>query len=169
MSPFDLKGIPFLHLYWTLLALTIAAGFLIPHWLRPDGQRWASVDVDQLAYLAGGPARFGDAIVARLLALRTLVMTGKDRFDVVTRDGARNAAEAQILALPGPIGWKTLERTLQSCAAPIEHTLVSAELLMGPALTRQMRAWQTSPYILLLIFGSIKWGFGSRAAGRSVI
>lgn len=167
MSPFDLKGVPFLHLYWALLAIAIVAGFLIPRWPRPDGQRWVSVDVDQLAYLAGGPARFGDAIVARLLALRALVMTGKDQFDVTPGHGARSAAEAQILALPAPISWKLLQRTLKSCAAPIEHKLVLAELLMGPALTRQMRAWQTSPYVLLLIFGGIKWGFGV-SRGRPV-
>lgn len=159
-DPFDLTGGPFLKLYLVLLAATICAGWLIPRWLRPEGRQGRSPDTGQLAFMAGGAARFADAVVARLLAARALVMTGKSGFHVQARDAGKSAAERSVLALHGEVGWREIERTLRAQAGPVERELVAAGLIMDAGLTLQMRLWQTSPYFLLLAFGAIKWLVG---------
>jgi uncharacterized protein (TIGR04222 family) len=156
LGPFDLTGGPFLQLYTILFGITIVAGFLIPRWLRPDGYAGRVTDTDELACLAGGAARFADAVVARLLAARALVMIGKKGFYAQIRDAGRNAAERSVLALPGELSWPKIARALKPQAEPIERRLVADGLIMDAGLIQQMRFWQTLPYSLLLSFGAIK-------------
>ncbi len=161
LGPFDMTGGPFLTLYAVLLVVTIIAGFTIPRWLRPDGRDQRVTDADDLAVLAGGPARFIDTIVARLLSVGALEMTGKDVFRVVSRDAGRNTAERSVLALPQPIGWSAIEGGLKPYAEPVERRLTASQQLMDGSTVLQMRFWQTSPYLLLLTFGATKWMIGS--------
>jgi len=160
MSPFDMTGGPFLQLYITLFILTIAAGAFIPRWLRAEGRSPRNVSVDELAFLAGGKARFADAVVSRLLARRALSMVGKDRFQADMREAGQDAAEHSILALSQPARWSAIEHVLRRHADPIEERLVSADLLIDRSTAWQMRFWQTLPYLLLLGFGTIKWEIG---------
>lgn len=161
LGPFDLAGGPFLSLYGMLLVAAIVAGLVIPRWLRPHGRSQQVTDADQLACLAAGRSRFADTVVARLLAARALTLVDKNRFQVLARDGERSTAEFGVLALPAPVRWPDIERTLRSFAEPVERKLISAGLIMDRGLTYQMRFWQTSPYLLLLAFGAIKWEIGT--------
>jgi len=153
---YDLATQPFLELYVILLGVTIAAGFLIPRWLRPGGYPGLVTNIGELAYLAGGMARFTDAVVAHLLATRALAMVGKKRFHALTRGSGRTEIELTVLALPGEQRWKEISRSLEPHAEPIERRLVADHLLMDARLTLQWRFWQTLPYFLLLPFGAIK-------------
>ena len=83
LGPFDLAGGPFLTLYGVLLGMAVLAGFAIPRWLRPTGRSVRGVDPDAIAYLAGGSTRFVDALVARLLARRAMILEGKYEFRIV--------------------------------------------------------------------------------------
>ena len=103
LGPFDLTGGPFLTFYWSLLALVLIAGLVIPRWLRPEGRRQRVTDVDQLAFLAGGEPRFGEALVARLLARRSVVIMGNDLFAVAAAAAGETPAERWVLALHAPI------------------------------------------------------------------
>lgn len=160
LGPFDMTGGPFLVLYGILLVFTIIAGFRIPRWLQPPGRDQRVTDPDDLAWLAGGATRFADTVVARLLAIRALDMIGKDDFRAVSRDAGQTSAERSVLAMPQPISWSAIEKTLQSHAEPVERKLVASRLLMDRATVFQMRFWQTSPYLLLLAFGATKWLIG---------
>lgn len=160
MSPFDMTGGPFLQLYFILFVLVIIAGFVIPRWLRPEGRTPRAVSVDELAFLAGGRARFADALVSRLLARRALTMVGSDRFQPEARDAATSAAERSVLALSPPMRWSAIEHVLQRHADPVEEKLVDADLLIDRRTAWQMRFWQTLPYMLLLAFGATKWELG---------
>ena len=160
LGPFDLTGGPFLELYAILLGIAIIACLIIPHWLRPDGYAGRVTDPDELAYLAGGEARLADAVVARLLAARSLVMIGKKGFHAQMRDAGRTAAERSVLALPGELSWPKIVRTLQPEAEPIGRRLVADGLIMDAGLIQQMRFWQTLPYFLLFSFGIIKLMIG---------
>ena len=153
---YDLAGGPFLKLYIGLLAFTIVAGFLIPRWLKRDGHPGLVTDIGELAYLAGGMARFTDTVVAHLLATRALGMVGKNRFRALTRGSGRTEIELTVLALPGEQSWKGISRSLEPHVEPIERRLVADSLLMDARLTLHMRFWQTLPYFLLLPFGAIK-------------
>jgi uncharacterized protein (TIGR04222 family) len=161
LGPFDLTGGPFLLLYGSLLLVTIPAGFIIPRRLRPEGRPQPITDPDQLACLAGGRIRFVDTIVTRLLSAGALVLAGKNDFQTVQRGEGLGAAERDVLALPAPVRWKAIERTLKPHAIPVEHKLVAAGLLMDHAATEHVRFRQTLPYLLLLGFGIVKWVVGT--------
>jgi uncharacterized protein (TIGR04222 family) len=156
LGPFDLTAEPFLQLYMILFATTIVAGFIIPRWLRPDGRSARMTDTRQLAYLAGGATRFADAVVTRLLAARALVLIGKKSFHVAARSGGDTPADRSVLAIPGEVRWPVIEMALKPYSQPVRSKLITAGLMMDDGLTLQMRFWQTSPYLLLLVFGSIK-------------
>lgn len=159
LGPFDLTGGPFLQLYGVLLVCTIIAGFFIPRWLRPEGRTPRNTDTDHLAYLAGGSARFAEAVTTRLLATRQLVMEGKDKF-LAGHLGGGTPAERSVLALPQPASWGAVERAVGRHADPIRTRLVADELLMDNGTAWQLRFWQTSPYFLLLAFGWTKLEIG---------
>jgi uncharacterized protein (TIGR04222 family) len=160
MDPFNLTGGPFLQLYGVLFVLTIVAGLVIPRWLRPEGGSPHGVDADQLAWLAGGSARYGDTVVSRLLTSGALQMAGTDEFRPQARDAGRTPAERSVLALPAPSRWKDVTRALTPYSEPIRERLVTNGLLMESGTVWAMRFWQTTPYLLLLVFGAVKWDIG---------
>jgi len=159
LGPFDLTGGPFLQLYGVLLILTILAGLIIPRWLRPEGRTPRKTDTDHLAFLAGGSARFAEAVTTRLLATRQLVMDGKDKF-LAGGLGGGTPAERSVLALPQPASWGAISGAVGRHADPIRARLVADDLLMDSGTAWQMRFWQTSPYFLLFAFGWIKLEIG---------
>ncbi|MDF7776740.1 TIGR04222 domain-containing membrane protein, partial [Sphingomonas sp. AOB5] len=160
LGPFDLAGGPFLILYGGLLVLTIILGLLIPRWLRPDGRSFITNDPDELAWLAGGKARFANAVVARLLAARALFLVGKNKFQPDPHHLGSTPAERSVLALTPPAKWNVVERAIEPHADPIRRRLISSELLMDGGTALQLRFWQTTPYLLLLLFGAIKLEVG---------
>ncbi len=66
MNPFDWYGGAFLALYAFLLVGAFLGGFALASWLRPEGRAVPVTDDDELALLAGGPARLAESVVARL-------------------------------------------------------------------------------------------------------
>jgi uncharacterized protein (TIGR04222 family) len=156
LGPFDLTGEPFLILYVVLLVTAIIAGIIIPRRMRPEGRQQAVSDPDQLAFLAGGKARFTDAVVARMLAAGSLVMATKTKFSGGRRPAAMTAAERSVLNISAPFGWTALQRTLHQYAAPTQRTLTANGLLMSDEDISRVRWAQTLPYVLLIGFGSIK-------------
>jgi uncharacterized protein (TIGR04222 family) len=165
LGPFDLTGGPFLSLYATLFAAVLVAGFVIPRRLRPDGRRHRVTDVDQLAYLAGGGARFGDAVVARLLVGRALVMVGRNRFSVAAGATGDTPAERSVLALQAPIRWREIQLALKAYAGPLEERLIALGLFVRDGELAALRFRATLPYALLVGFGAIKLIIGD-ARGR---
>src|SRR5688572_623984 len=125
LGPYDLTGEPFLALYSILLAAAVAAGYFVPHLLRPAGSPQHVTDAEQLAFLAGGPSRFREAVVVRLLTARALVMTGANMFRIVPRDRTATPAERSVLALPSPFRWRAIVRALDSHVEPVERRMIA--------------------------------------------
>lgn len=159
MGVFDLTGGPFLQLYAVLFVLVFVVGLIIPRWLRPDGGSPHGVSTDQLAYLTGGQGRFSDTVVSRLLASGDLTLAGTDEFRPQTSGGA-TAAERSVLALSPPASWREVSRALARPGADVKRSLVSSGLLIDSSTAWQLRFWQTTPYLLLIAFGMIKWNIG---------
>ncbi|HTU12960.1 MAG TPA: TIGR04222 domain-containing membrane protein [Allosphingosinicella sp.] len=160
LGPFDLTGGPFLILYGCLFILAVAASLIIPRRLRPEG-RWREVtDLDQLAWLAGGRARFADALVARMLAGRALKLTGRNLFSMDRREAAATPAERSLLALEPPVRWSAISRTLRDYAEPLERKLEQQGLVMTRGQQRDIAFWATLPLLMLLAFGATKWVVG---------
>ncbi|QNQ08954.1 TIGR04222 domain-containing membrane protein [Sphingomonas alpina] len=161
LGPFDLPGPEFLLLYVTLLFLVIAAGRIIPRWLKPEGRDGMIHDPDQLALLGGGKMRLADTVVARMLQKGLLAVPDKHGFAIGGLPSGQNALERAVLALPSPLHWPTLATTIAGNAAPVERALIDRGLLMDQATMLQMRFWQTLPYLMLLVFGATKWEVGT--------
>lgn len=159
LGPFDLTGGPFLMLYAALFVATLIAGAVIPRWLRPDGRERPVDDPDAIAWLAGGPGRYVDAVMTRLLT-RGDVIVEKRKVRIRAAPGTRQEPERALLALPTPAPWNRVMMTVTRHAGRIEERLVDAGLLMDRATAWQMRFWQTLPYGLLLGFGLVKWDVG---------
>ena len=160
LGPFDLTGGPFLALYLFLLVVTVVAGFVIPRRLRPEGRIRRVTDIDQLAYLAGGRARFWDAVAARLLATHALAMIGRDSFSVDARMPNASPAERAVLALPSPARWAEIELALRNYTAPLEQKMINSGLLVTNEERANLRFWATLPYAMLIVFGATKWIIG---------
>jgi uncharacterized protein (TIGR04222 family) len=160
LGPFDLTGGPFLALYILLLVATIVAGLAIPRRLRPEGRIQRVTDIDQLAYLAGGRARFWDAVVARLLASNALAMIGRDTFSVDRRMPEASPAERAVLTLSSPAKWGEIELALRNYTAPLEQKMIVSGLLVSNEARGNLRFWATLPYAMLIVFGATKWIIG---------
>ena len=162
LGPFDLSGGPFLTLYIVLLTCTIVAGFVIPHWLRPEGRAARVTDPEKLAVLAGGSGRLTDAVIGRLLSNDALAISSKNRLAAVHGAEGRTTAERSVLAIArdGVVSAQRIDRALEPEADKIEREFVSNGLVMNHAVTNQMRFWQSSPYLLLVAFGLIKVAVG---------
>ncbi|PXA96576.1 hypothetical protein DMC47_17205 [Nostoc sp. 3335mG] len=161
-GPFDWTGGPFLTLYCGLLLLTIYAGFAIPARLRPRGSGIPITDPDEFAYLAGGTRRFADSIIARLFAANAITLTTGGLFTTDPSHPARSDAERSVLEVHGPAKWRTVTAAIEPHAWPVRQRLIRGGKLMTERSVLAMRVWQTLPYLLLIVFGAIKWEIGTQ-------
>jgi len=159
LGPFDLPGPAFLQLYVLLLVLALIIGFMIPWWLRPEGNDGHLTNPDELAYLAGGSDRFAETVTTRMLTSGAIVFDGTSKFALASGP-AVTPAERSVLALGGSPGWRQVRSALDAQAGSVEQRLVDAGLLMARGTGWQLRFWQTLPYLLLLAFGTIKLQIG---------
>ena len=158
-GPFDLKGPEFLVLYLLLSVVTVIAGMVIPRWLKPAGSFGSVTDPDQAAYLAGGPQRYAEAVVARLLAQRAIGLVAK-KLTVRSPEAGRTKGELAVLRLSSPAPWSAVSGALHAPGLAIQTRLEERGLLMQGAGVAQMRWFQMLPYVLLLFFGALKVAVG---------
>lgn len=154
-NPFDWYGGAFLALYAFLLVGAILCSLLIAAWLRPEGQPGAVGDDDELALLAGGRNRLGEAVLARLLARRAITIGHEGVYTHVSPTGA-SSAERDLLSLPSPFRWKAASEMIAGAATQLEQRLIDRGLLMELEEQRRLRAYAVLPLVLLTGFGLIK-------------
>ncbi len=159
-DPFDWNGPAFLILYVVLIVGAVISSMVIAAQRRPEGSARGTDDADSLAYLAGGAVRFGDALVARLLARGALVMTTAKTFSVRMRESGTTAAERAVLALHAPIGWSTIASTLKGHDEPLTRDMERRGLLMSPGDAATLRWWTALPFIGIFGIGAIKLAVG---------
>lgn len=160
LGPFDWTGGPFLALYAGLFVLALIASLRIPHGLRPQGRWHRLTDPDELAYLAGGPVRFVDTVVARLLTDGRMSLQDGRKLVARHPGQGRTAAEMRLLALPGPVGWGRIRSEIIDYAQPVRATLERKGAMMEAAEVLHLRLLATLPFAALLLFGAIKWQIG---------
>lgn len=161
LGPLDLHGPEFLMLYGELALIALAAAFLIPRYLRPDGQPGRRPDEDELALLAGGRERFAEAVAVRLLAAGAATVQSNGTLQIRDRNGGGTLAERRVVALGSPVRWRDVLLAVDGPAENAEHKLAQRGLLMDAATQWQMRLLQTAPLALLFLFGAAKWVVGA--------
>jgi len=67
-NPFDWTAGPFLALYMGIALAVFVTGFSLRSMIGPTARTTQQLSVLELAYLAGGASRLGDAVLLRLTA-----------------------------------------------------------------------------------------------------
>ena len=154
------SGGEFLLFYAALLAAAVVAGFWIPGFLRPDGQRGPVTDRHELAYLAGGAGRMAESVIARLLGIDALVEGAKHKLRAAIPSAGEDRAEQALLRKHGDFGLTEAHNAIKPYAADVDEDLVRKGLLQDKGTRWQMRFMSTVPYLVVLGVG-----FYRRSAG----
>lgn len=161
LGPLDLHGPEFLLLYLELALIALAAAFLIPRYLRPEGQAGRRPDEDELALLAGGRERLAEAVTVRLLAEGAAIVQAGGTIAIRNPNGGRTPTERRVARLTSPANWRDVHRALSDPADALERQLENKGLRIGRSAARQLRLIQTAPLALLFLFGLAKWIVGA--------
>lgn len=160
------SGFEFLGFYGLLIVAAVVAGFWIPGWLRPDGETRRVDDAEELAYLAGGPTRLADCVMAKLMASGSLRVNGKKV--VPTGTGAGDTkAERALLGGYAPFGQAVALRNLAPHSDAIESSLERQGLLVDQSDRILLRVLPVIPYLTVLAIGLFRWQAG-RTEGEPV-
>ena len=159
-NPFNLTGGPFLLLYILLFLIAAIASKSIADRVRPQGRRKTIDDIDSLAILTGGSARYADTITAKMLSEGSLKMIGKDGFGALSIEGGRSQVERSVLQLPQPMSWKMISKTLNDYAGQTERRLRADGLLTDTKAMQSIRLWAILPFLMVMAFGLTKLVIG---------
>jgi uncharacterized protein (TIGR04222 family) len=149
----------FLFLYVVLLGTAGVLSGLIASLLRLEGVDRTVEDADDLALLANGRQRFGEATITRLLTERVIANNPNGTFHLLRRDLARSGVDFAVAnATPG--NWKALMKAAKPYADQTERRLIANGLMMEEALFARSRLLLTLPFIALALFGGLRLMIG---------
>ncbi len=155
-----MNGAQFIKLYLLLFGAAIIFGLIIPRLMRQAGRDQAVSDADQLALLVGGPTRLCESVVTRLLTARAIEQGISLDFRRISATPAQTAIEQRVVGvLPAP--WILIERAVKPYADPLREQMTSLALLIDTDSAARQQLLQTLPYLLLILFGSIKLFLGA--------
>ncbi len=99
MRPWGLSGPEFLQLYWIGLALAVLVAIVVRVRVRAgrSSQPVRSLDVDELAYLAGGPRRVVETAIARLITAGELRTSRRGAVQVTTSVQSVNPVDRAVI------------------------------------------------------------------------
>lgn len=146
--------------HFVLLAVVASVISLLLRWL--SGQSWAApldreaeaLGVYEAAYLAGGPQRVADAVMAGMFRAGQLQMIKPRRLRIVkgpapTDFASPEHAVYQIAAAGGTV--KDARRAVAHVSQNIEHELAERGLALGAGSRCLWRVMSAAPFMLLVI------------------
>ncbi|WP_265562958.1 TIGR04222 domain-containing membrane protein [Sphingomicrobium arenosum] len=151
----------FLWLYFGLLLLVFALSYLIPAWLRGDGEMAGELDAPMLAYLAKGRERYVEAQLADLFASQKLTL-GDMHFMVANRGAGMDPAQQAVLRQTGLLTYPDLFKSLATHADEMRGRLERRGLLVHGGELLQLRLFTFLPFVLLIAFGAVRLEAGQR-------
>ncbi|MEU0882695.1 TIGR04222 domain-containing membrane protein [Lentzea sp. NPDC005914] len=97
--PWGLSGPEFLQLYWIGLALAVLVAIIVRVRVRAghSSQPVRSLDMDELAYLAGGPRRVVETAIARLLTAGELRTSRRGTVQATSATSSLNAVDRAVI------------------------------------------------------------------------
>jgi uncharacterized protein (TIGR04222 family) len=159
-DPFDWNGPAFLMLYAVLFVIAFVASTMIGANKRPEGSARGTDDPDALAFLAGGPTRFAEALVTRLLARGAMSLSSGKAFTINVRNGGITTAERAMLGLSSPTRWAQLAQVATDHGEPLTRDLERQGLLMSRVEAETLRWWKALPFLGVFGIGAIKLAIG---------
>jgi uncharacterized protein (TIGR04222 family) len=162
-NPFDWTAVPFLTLYSSLAAIALLLGLRERSTIGPHARMTHQLGVFELAYLAGGARRLGDAILLSLTSGHGAIISAMDNTITVTDQSAL----AAHMRRPPLLGFQRnmTRQQFQTSVNPIVERVRARLRELGYAPTGgQMTSFRTNvlPFIaLLVLFGIIKAVIGA--------
>lgn len=154
-------GSDFLMFYVMLLGLSAVASWWIPAHLRDAGRSSVSRDAEDLALLAGGPARYADSVIADLFARGALAGTADGKLRVAQPAELASPAARAVLAVRAPIGRREAENVLAIHAARTAARLRREGLMLRSEALMRLRWLSILPFGTLFAIGLYRQRAGS--------
>ncbi len=163
-KPWGLSGPEFLQLYWIGLALAVLAAIVIRVRVRAgrSDQPVRSLDMDELAYLAGGPRRVVETSIARLLTAGELRTSRRGTVQATSTTSSRNPVDRAVITDSQRYTNRTVHlmiRTLveDDTVTAIGRRLEDMGLVVSPAVAKSaLRKGSIALWVLLAI-GVVRW------------
>jgi uncharacterized protein (TIGR04222 family) len=157
-NPFDWTAGPFLSLYATIAVCVLVWGYRLKSRIGPALQIRHQLNALELAYLAGGAGRLGDAVLLSLTSGNGAVIDPKGGKINVTDQAPLTA----FIGRPGRLSFQRdmTRKQFQQAIAPVaEHVQRRLQTLGYAPSDDQMTAFRATvlPFVaLVLVFGIIK-------------
>ncbi|MCP2258317.1 TIGR04222 domain-containing protein [Streptoalloteichus tenebrarius] len=162
MDPWGLSEPKFLALYATALPVALLWASAVRSTLRRSGEpaRDPSVDLLDLAFLAGGAHRVAEVLVARQLDAGTLRLTARGLLP--TAAPVPTGEADRIVSRAVPTRGRPLDRVVADVAgsplvAEVGARLVRTGHVVDPHAVGRARAWAVFPLLVLAAVGLVRW------------
>ena len=161
-NPFDWTAEPFLTLYVALAAIVLLWGFSVRSAIGPAASATRQLSVLELAYLAGGARRFGDAVLLSLTSGNGATIASDYKITVTSQ-----APLAILRGRPSLLQFQPgmTRQEFQTAIKPfLEQVLERLQQLGYCPTDQQMMSFRMSvlPFVgLLLMFGMTKAFIGA--------
>ncbi len=163
MNPFDLPGSPFLALYAALYPVAILACWALRNAIRGHNPGIeVALTPAELAWLAGGRVRAGDAAVVGMVSFGGAYLDTKDKRIAPVRGAKRlpNWIVPFHAALTEPIATARIGRCLAAPLDAVQASLATRGLAPGAAEAASAGRWSIAPLLLLAAFGAVRIDIG---------
>lgn len=154
-------GGDFLLFYTMLLVLAVAASWWIPLNLRPRGRSADSLDSESIAFLAGGPQRHAEAVLADLYARGGLLDAGGRKLQVEPGVTPASLAGRAVMSLKGSFRIDSVRKALVPAAEQIVARLRRQGLMAYGDQISRLRWLSAAPFAVLLLIGLYRERAGS--------
>ncbi|MCX2954325.1 TIGR04222 domain-containing membrane protein [Lentzea sp. NEAU-D7] len=162
--PWGLSGPEFLQLYWIGLALAVLVAIVVRVRARAghSTQPVRSLDMDELAFLAGGPRRVVETAVARLLTSGELRTSRRGTVQATSTTRSLNPVDRAVITDCQRYTNRTVALMIPSVAADpvvtgIGRRLEDMGLLAGSDVVKSATRKGSVPLWVLLAIGVARW------------
>jgi uncharacterized protein (TIGR04222 family) len=167
--PRGLSGPEFLEIYWIALAVATAFALFVRLRLRAgrSGESARSLDIDEMAYLAGGPKRVVEAAVARLIEVEALRPSRRGTVQATGTVVAQNAVDRAVLADASRRGRRTVNLLVPAVSRTeavtgVGNRLIDLGLLVAPETAKSLLRLGVVPLGVVFAVGLVRWVNGLR-------
>ncbi len=161
--PWGLSGPEFLQLYWVGLAVAVLVAITVKAYARASrgSQPVRSLDMDELAYLAGGPRRVVETAVARLLTSGELRTSRRGAVQATSTTSSLNPVDRAVITDSQRYTNRTVNLMIPAVAgdgavAEIGRRLQEMGLVVRPDVAKSARRKGSIALWVLLAIGVVR-------------
>ncbi|MFC3897187.1 TIGR04222 domain-containing membrane protein [Lentzea rhizosphaerae] len=162
--PWGLSGPEFLQLYWIGLALAVLVVIIVRVRVRAghSNQPVRSLDMDELAYLAGGPRRVVETSIARLLTSGELRTSRRGTVQVTSTSRSLNPVDRAVITDSQRYTNRTVNLMIPAVSrdgvvTAIGQRLEDMGLVVSPDVAKSALRKGSVVLWVLLAVGVVRW------------